>query len=60
MKEKLFCIDLIGFPGEFETALPIERWRMLERVGLSTFTLPFSAWYFDKEKCVAALRDFFK
>ncbi len=57
---KTFCIDLIGFPGEFETALPIERWRMLERVGLSTFTLPFSAWYFDKEKCVAALRDFFK
>jgi hypothetical protein len=57
---KTFCIDLIGFPGEFETALPIERWRMLERVGLSTFTLPFSAWYFDKEKCVAALRDFLK
>ena len=57
---KTFCIDLIGFPGEFETALPIERWRMLERVGLSTFTLPFSAWYFDKEKCVAALREFLK
>ncbi|MFK7772584.1 MAG: AAA domain-containing protein [Saprospiraceae bacterium] len=57
---KTFCIDLIGFPGEFETALPIERWRMLERVGLSTFTLPFSAWYFDKEKCVTALKDFLK
>ncbi len=57
---KTFCIDLIGFPGEFETALPIERWRMLERVGLSTFTLPFSAWYFDKEKCIAALHDFLK
>lgn len=57
---KTFCIDLIGFPGEFETALPIERWRMLERVGLSTFTLPFSAWYFDQEKCVTALQDFFK
>jgi len=26
---KTFCIDLIGFPGEFETALPIERWRIL-------------------------------
>ena len=57
---KTFCIDLIGFPGEFETALPIERWRMLERVGLSTFTLPFSAWYFDQEKCVSALQDFLK
>ena len=57
---KNFCIDLIGFPGEFETALPIERWRLLERVGLSTFTLPFSAWYFDQERCVAALQDFLK
>jgi hypothetical protein len=57
---KTFCIDLIGFPGELETALPIERWRMLERVGLSTFTLPFSAWYFDQERCVAALQDFLK
>lgn len=57
---KNFCIDLIGFPGEFERALPIERWRMLERVGLTTFTLPFSAWYFDQEKCVAALQSFLK
>lgn len=55
---KTYCIDLVGFPGEFETALPIERWRMLERVGLTTFTLPFSQWYFDKEKCIEALRKF--
>jgi hypothetical protein len=57
---KTFCIDLIGFPGEFERALPIERWRMLERVGLTTFTLPFSAWYFDRGKCVTALKDFLR
>lgn len=57
---RTYCIDLIGYPGEFEEALPIERWRMLERVGLSTFTLPYSAWYFDQEKCIKALRDFLK
>ena len=57
---KTYCVDLIGYPGEFEEALPIERWRMLERVGLSTFTLPYSAWYFDKNKCVKALREFLK
>jgi len=55
---KTYCVDLIGYPGEFEEALPIERWRMLERVGLSTFTLPYSAWYFDKEKCTKALQAF--
>ncbi|MEM6965039.1 MAG: AAA domain-containing protein [Bacteroidota bacterium] len=55
---KTYCIDLVGYPSEFEEALPLERWRMLERVGLSTFTLPFSAWYFDKEKCINALKKF--
>lgn len=59
-KGKTYCIDLVGYPSEFEEALPLERWRMLERVGLSTFTLPFSAWYFDKEKCIDALKGFLK
>jgi hypothetical protein len=45
---------------KIEKVLPIERWRMLERVGLTTFALPFGAWYFDKEKCVHALRNFLK
>lgn len=56
--KKTYCIDLIGHPGDFTDALTLERWRMLERVGLRTFFLPFSQWYFDRRKCQKALLDF--
>ena len=55
---KTYCIDLIGFPGVFEEGLSIERWRMLERVGLQVFYLPFSKWHYDKELCKKALFHF--
>ena len=55
---KTYCIDLIGFPGVFEEALSLERWRMLERVGLRIFYLPFSKWHYDKELCQKALLKF--
>ena len=55
---KTYCIDLIGFPGVFEEALSLERWRMLERVGLRIFYLPFSKWHYDTELCKKALLKF--
>ncbi len=53
-----YCIDLIGFPGVFEEALSLERWRMLERVGLRIFYLSFSKWHYDKILCEKALLNF--
>ena len=53
-----YCIDLIGFPGIFEEALSLERWRMLERVGLRIFYLPFSKWHYDKALCEQVLLKF--
>jgi len=52
------CIDLVGYPGEYEDVLPLERWRMLERVGMRVFFLSYSRWYFERERCVGALREF--
>ena len=52
---RTYCIDLIGFPGVFEEALSLERWRMLERVGLRIFYLPFSQWHYDKNLCERAI-----
>ncbi len=52
------CIDLVGYPGEHEDVLPLERWRMLERVGMRVFFLSYSRWYFEQERCVDALREF--
>jgi len=55
---KTMCIDLVGYPGDYERIFPIERWKMLSRVGVKTFTLPFSAWYCFPEKCKRYLKKF--
>ncbi len=51
-----YCIDLVGYPGDFEERFPFERWKMLERMGVKTFTLPYSSWYIDRDKTRNALR----
>ncbi len=53
-----YCIDLIGHPGYYEKALPMSRWKMLDRVGLKSFALPYSHWAFEREECVEALAAF--
>ena len=58
--QQTYCIDLIGFPGVFEDALSLERWRMLERVGMRIFYLPFSKWHLEQHECEVALLDFLK
>ncbi|MGH1435295.1 MAG: AAA domain-containing protein [Lewinella sp.] len=53
-----YCIDLIGFPGVYEMALPLERWRMLERLGIPCFSLPYSQWINSPEESRHALKTF--
>ena len=55
---RTYCIDLVGYPGYYERALPISRWKMLDRVGLKTFAMPFSHWQFERAVCSKALADF--
>jgi len=56
--DKYFCIDLIGFPGEFESQLSIEELRILNRVDVPMFFLPYSSWYLDIEKSKKNLINF--
>lgn len=53
-----YCIDLIGHPGYYENALPMSRWKMLDRIGLKSFALPYSHWAFAREECIEALAAF--
>lgn len=57
-QERTYCIDLVGYPGYYEQALPISRWKMLDRVGLKTFAMPYSHWKFESTVCIKALADF--
>ena len=52
---KSYCIDLIGFPGQFETAFPIERYKILDRIGVRAFPLPFSRWHLEPARTKGAL-----
>lgn len=55
---KTYCIDLIGYPGPYQKALPLARWNILGRVGLSGFALPYSYWIFRRSACEEALLHF--
>ena len=47
-KGKTYCIDLIGYPGEYEKSFPIEQWKMLNRMNVKTFSLPYSSWHIHR------------
>ncbi|MCF6366683.1 MAG: AAA domain-containing protein [Bacteroidales bacterium] len=51
IKDTTYGIDLIGYPGEFEGAFTIERYKMLQRAGLKTIPLSYTRWVSDKQNC---------
>ena len=57
-QEKTFCIDLVGYPGDFEDSWPVNRIKIMSRIGIHTFTLPFTSWYTNKKRTKEALREF--
>ena len=57
---KYVCIDLIGFPGEFEDQFSLEDIRILNRVQAPIFFLPYSSWYIEQEKTKKNLINFIK
>jgi len=51
-----YCVDLIGYPGEFESAFPLENWNRLERMNIKVFSITYTAWYLDNKKCLKELK----
>jgi len=47
---KFYCIDLIGYPGEYEDQFSLEDLRILSRVDVPIFFLPYSSWHLEKEE----------
>ncbi|MCP4161350.1 MAG: hypothetical protein GY760_14855 [Deltaproteobacteria bacterium] len=54
---KTFGIDLIGYPGEFENAFSLDRYKMLKRAGLRTFPLPYVNWVLDRDRCLDEIKN---
>ncbi len=57
---KTYCIDLVGYPGVYQGAFPLERIKMFHRMGIEVFSLPYLLWELDISKCLVALKQFLK
>ncbi len=57
-KGRTLGLDLIGFPGRFEDAFSLERYKMLKRAGMRIFPLAYSEWERSQQECLAAVQDF--
>jgi superfamily I DNA and/or RNA helicase len=55
---KNYFIDLIGYPGIFKDAFPIERYKTLARTGIKSLPLHYSFWQKDREYSIKKLYDF--
>ncbi len=58
-KGKVYGIDLIGYPGEYQEAFSLERYRMYRRAGIHLFPLAYSNWLFRSKECLGEMREFF-
>lgn len=56
--EVTYGIDLIGFPGDFQEAFSLDRYKMLNRAGLKIFPLPYTYWQVDKDSCIVHIKKF--
>ncbi|MCP4772624.1 MAG: AAA family ATPase [Planctomycetaceae bacterium] len=57
-KGRTLGIDLIGFPGRFEDAFSLERYKMLKRAGMRIFPLAYSEWGRSQQECLDSILDF--
>lgn len=53
-------INLIGFPGIYENAFTLERYKILSRAGVPIVPIPYLTWKYDRSKCVEVIRGAFK
>lgn len=51
-------IDLIGYPGVYQDALSVERFKILGRAGIPVFPLAYTFWKFRQEECERELKLF--
>ena len=57
-RDKRYGIDLVGYPGDNGSAFTLERYRMLSRIGIGTFVLPYTKWMIEPHICQQELKIF--
>ena len=55
---KNYFIDLIGYPGIFKEAFPLERYKTLARIGIKSFPLHYRHWKKNNEDAIKRINKF--
>ncbi len=55
---QVFAIDLVGYPGDFVNKFPVDRWKIMNRIGIKTFTLSYSEWHLNNAYTAKYLKKF--
>jgi hypothetical protein len=58
-EHKTMGINLIGFPGIYENAFTLERYKILSRAGVPIVPLPYLTWKYDRAKCLEVIEGTF-
>ena len=53
-----YCIDAVGYPGDFAESFSVARYKILHRVGLTTFPIAYSGWQLQRVQTVNELTAF--
>ncbi len=48
-------IDLVGYPGAYESAFPLERYKMFHRAGLKIIPLSYTLWRTQPDQCLKVI-----
>lgn len=60
VNNRLYGIDLIGYTGQMEDVLELDKIKIFKRAGNSVFSLPYHQWLFNRDRVEQALRYFLK
>ncbi len=55
---RTLSIDLVGFPGAYESTYHIECYRLLSRMNIPVYPISYSEWYFNREYAIQHLKRF--
>ncbi|GAB5409796.1 MAG: DEAD/DEAH box helicase [Balneolaceae bacterium] len=58
--EQYYCIDLIGYPGEFEAQFSARNIEILNRMEVPVYFIPYSSWVLNTERTKRDLLNFLK
>jgi len=57
INEKLFAIDLVGYPGVFQSTFPVEKYQTLYRMNVEVMIVSYSKWLKENEKLKEGLKN---